>query len=121
MNITLYHLATPYALRRTPQSIEKDTAFAKMSLGSVPADISLIDYKRVAEFEKQGTHKGVLEEVFVESQNIDSSWKPGQRSTSVGDIVRVEDDYYLCEGMGWACVTGMPILKAINPSINSSL
>lgn len=44
-----------------------------------------------------------LEEVFYKSQNIDRSWrKRGPcRSTSVGDIVRVADEYWIVASVGF--------------------
>jgi hypothetical protein len=50
---------------------------------------------------KQLDHR--LEEVFEESQNIETSWRGSNpcRSTSVGDIVRVGRDYWIVAAFGF--------------------
>jgi hypothetical protein len=44
-----------------------------------------------------------LEEVFYRSQNLDQSWRKGRpcRSTCVGDIVRVEDEFWIVASEGF--------------------
>ena len=44
-----------------------------------------------------------LEEVFYLSNNIDSSWHPQRpcRSTSVGDIVKTRDEYWIVASVGF--------------------
>jgi hypothetical protein len=46
---------------------------------------------------------GGLEYVFDESQNHSKDWNPKApcRSTSVGDVVKVGDDYYIVAGIGY--------------------
>lgn len=44
-----------------------------------------------------------LESIFMQTQNHDEAWKPDApcRSTSVGDIVRVKDDYFIVASVGF--------------------
>jgi len=47
-----------------------------------------------------------LEETFRESQNIDYSWRSigPCRSTSVGDVIRVGEDYWIVAPVGFDCM-----------------
>jgi len=42
-----------------------------------------------------------LERIFDETQNLDEAWNPPNRSTSVGDIVRIDDDFWVVASVGW--------------------
>lgn len=66
------------------------------------------EYELVAEFKNDKS----IEDVFMESQNLGIAWtskvdgiyaihKKECRSTSVGDIIKKDDVYHLCENMGW--------------------
>jgi hypothetical protein len=38
-----------------------------------------------------------LSEAFLLSQNIDSEWEQGERSTSVGDFIQDDDQFFMVE------------------------
>lgn len=42
-----------------------------------------------------------LEEAFMLSQNLESSWKKGCRSTSIGDIIQDDNGFYLVTNSGF--------------------
>jgi hypothetical protein len=44
-----------------------------------------------------------LEQIFFETQNLDEPWHPriAHRSTSVGDVVKVGDDFWVVASIGF--------------------
>lgn len=42
-----------------------------------------------------------LERIFDETQNLDKAWNPPNRSTSVGDIVRVGEEFWVVASVGY--------------------
>lgn len=42
-----------------------------------------------------------LEQIFYETQNLDEAWNPPNRSTSVGDIIRIGDKFWTVASVGW--------------------
>lgn len=52
---------------------------------------------------------GLLEQIFYYGQN-EICPNPSQRSVSVGDIVKIDDQCYICEAVGWTCVSNGKLL-----------
>jgi hypothetical protein len=63
-------------------------------------------YTAVGEFAVQGQEQDAAEEVFDLTNNPSRQEEREQlygrgRSVSVGDIIQVEDEFFLCASMGW--------------------
>ncbi len=68
------------------------------------------DLEKVASFRTDLPTDNALEDAFRRTQNIDSAWdecpgieaEPGRhRSTSVGDVVKVDGMAFQCAPVGW--------------------
>lgn len=67
-------------------------------IGALPAAPTGHEPKKYAGFVSATS----VEEAFKASQHIDGSeWDPGERSTSVGDIIQDDDKFWLVEGTGF--------------------
>ena len=73
--------------------------------------------KFTAEVNQERTYVGNVEAVslndaFMKTQNIEGNEEWPRRSTSVGDLIQVDDQYYLVKGIGFEAIDILDLVPA---------
>lgn len=80
------------------------TISMKLYMNNIPKFVELKNYELVLE-ENERKDKGdkeICEKLFLKLQNTDTLWSDNnKRSISVGDLICIDNKYFICAPMGW--------------------